>query len=217
MHVIFLNSAYAGHIGYIGYVSESSSSNSAEAAWLVSDLKAASAGDDPATIVVVSHYPIVNGKTTKPYAGTQKTEALALQALFATYGVDMVVTGDTHVYRRTMVAVNRSGATFRVPYVQIPPAGSTPRSFGVSPIPALAADEAGWAPSSELSRVRHADPRRRHARAEPCGVEGRRQRRSRAAAPRRRRRTPCRWAAASPTCPKAARWASRPTPDTPVP
>jgi hypothetical protein len=148
VHVVFLNSAYAGHVGYIGYVSETSSSNSAEAAWLISDLKAASAGDDPATIVVVTHYPILNGKTTKPYAGAQKTEALALQALFAAYGVDMVVTGDTHVYRRTMVAVNRSGATFRVPYLQIPPSASTPRSFGVSPIPALAADEAGWAPAS---------------------------------------------------------------------
>lgn len=149
VHVIVLNSAYASHMGFIGYVSESSTSNSTEAKWLVSDLQTTAAKDGPSSIVVVSHYPLINGKSDKPYSGTRKPEAVALQALFAEYGVDMVVAGDTHVCRRTMVTVNLDGlATYTVPYVQIPPAASNPRSFGVSPIPSLSADEAGWAPGS---------------------------------------------------------------------
>ena len=146
IHVILLNTAYADHVGSIGYVSESSPSNSAEATWLVSDLKAATAGRGRKTIVVVTHYPLMNGKTTKPYSGTQQTEATALESLFAKYGVDMVLAGDTHVYRRTMLTVVKSGVSYEVPYIQVPPAVSGARSFGVSPIPALSSGEAGWAP-----------------------------------------------------------------------
>ena len=148
VHVIFLNTAYAGHVGFVGYVSESSAANSAEAKWLVKDLKAATAGTARKTIVVVMHYPLTQGKDTKPYAGSQRAEATALQALFAKYGVDMVLAGDTHVYRRTMVTTVKSGVTHKVPYIQIPPAASAPRTFGASPIPALASNEAGWAPGS---------------------------------------------------------------------
>lgn len=146
-HVVFLNTAYASHVGWMGYVSETSTSNSTEAKWLVSDLKAATASG-PRTVVVVTHYPLINGKTTKPYAGTKASEATALRGLFAKYGVDMVVTGDTHVYRRTMVSVNSGGVTRKVPYLQIPPAASAPRTFGTSPIPSLGSAEAGWAPGS---------------------------------------------------------------------
>jgi hypothetical protein len=149
VHVIFLNTAYAGHVGFVGYVSEASAANSAEAKWLVKDLKAATAGTARKTIVVVMHYPLTQGKSTKPYAGSRRTEATALKALFAKYGVDMVLAGDTHVYRRTMVTTVKSGVTHRVPYIQIPPAASGPRSFGTDPIPALASSEAGWAPGSD--------------------------------------------------------------------
>ena len=148
VHVIFLNTAYAGHVGSIGYASESSAANSAEAKWLVKDLKAATAGTARRTIVVVMHYPLTQGKDTKPYAGSQRAEATALRSLFARYGVDMVLAGDTHVYRRTMVTTVKSGVTHKVPYIQIPPAASAPRAFGVSPIPALSSSEAGWAPGS---------------------------------------------------------------------
>ena len=149
MHVVFMNTTYGGHMGWMGYVSETSTGNSNQAKWLVSDLKSYTAAHPGrSTIVVVTHYPLVNGKTTKPYAGSKKTEATALQKLFAKYGVDMVVTGDTHVYRRTMVTATKSGVTYRVPYIQIPPAASSPRVFGSSPIPSLGSTEAGWAPGS---------------------------------------------------------------------
>jgi hypothetical protein len=148
VHVIFLNTAYAGHVGSIGYVSESSAANSAEARWLVKDLKTVTAGTARKTIVVVMHYPLTQGKTDKPYAGSQRAEATALRSLFAKYGVDMVLAGDTHVYRRTMVTTVKSGVTHKVPYIQIPPAASGPRAFGASPIPALSSSEAGWAPDS---------------------------------------------------------------------
>ena len=146
--MIFLNTAYAGHVGSIGYVSVSSAANSAEAKWLVKDLKAATAGTARKTIVVVMHYPLTQGKTDKPYAGSQRAEATALRSLFAKYGVDMVLAGDTHVYRRTMVTTVKSGVTHKVPYIQIPPAASGPRAFGASPIPRLLSSEAGWAPDS---------------------------------------------------------------------
>ena len=146
VHLIFLSTAYAGHMGYIGYVSERSTANSAEATWLVKRLRAVTAGRGRRTIVVVTHYPLINGKTNKPYAGSRRTEAAALRALFAKYGVDMVLTGDTHVYRRTMVRVVRKGVRRAVPYIQIPPAASAPRAFGVGSIPALTSREAGWAP-----------------------------------------------------------------------
>lgn len=148
IHVVFLNTAYADHVGSIGYVSESSAGNSAEATWLVSDLKAATSGRGCKTIVVVTHYPLMEGKTTKPYSGTQQAEATALQSLFAKYGVDMVLAGDTHVYRRTMLTVVKSGIRYQVPYIQVPPAASGARSFGSSPIPSLSSAEAGWAPDA---------------------------------------------------------------------
>lgn len=148
VHLIFLNSAYAGHMGSVGYVSETSAGNSAQARWLVAKLRAVTAGSGRRTIVVVTHYPLVNGKTDKPYAGSARAEATALRALFARYGVDLVLAGDTHVYRRTMVGVVKAGVRRGVPYLQIPPAASFPRAFGVGAIPALAAQEAGWAPSS---------------------------------------------------------------------
>lgn len=147
VHVVMLNTAYSGHMGWIGYYSETSSSNSAEAAWLVKDLKAASA-ESPSSIVVVMHYPLLKGKTSKPYAGSKATEAKALETLFAKYGVDLVVAADTHVYRRTMLTVHKGSTAYSVPYIQLPPAASTPRTFGASPIPSLGSTEAGWAPSS---------------------------------------------------------------------
>ena len=58
----------------------------------------------------------------------------------------MVLAGDTHVYRRSMLSVLSGGVQYRVPYIQIPPAASTPRSFGTSPIPGLGSSEAGWEP-----------------------------------------------------------------------
>jgi len=158
IHVVFLNTAYAGRVGSIGYVSESSASNSAEAKWLVRDLKAATSGRGRKTIVVVTHYPLMKGKTTKPYAGSRRAEATALESLFAKYGVDMVLAGDTHVYRRTMLTVVKSGVRYKVPYIQIPPAASAPRSFGSRPIPALSSGEAGWAPDPGhrgFLRLRH--------------------------------------------------------------
>jgi hypothetical protein len=149
VHFVLLCSAYAGSMGSVGYVSQTSSSNSAEAKWLVRDLKAAVAARSPSRIVVVTHYPFISGKVDMPYAGAKLAEARALERLFAKYGVDLVIGGDTHVYRRSMLAVHKGTRAYRVPYIQIPPAASTPRSFGVSPIPRLGAAEAGWAPGPD--------------------------------------------------------------------
>ena len=38
----------------------------------------------------------------------------------------MVLAGDAHVYRRSMLSVLSGGVQYRVPYIQIPPAASTP-------------------------------------------------------------------------------------------
>lgn len=149
VHFVFLCSAYGGHMGSVGYVSETSGNNSAEGRWLVRDLRAAVAARSPSRIVVVTHYPLVRGKVDMPYAGAKLAEAHALERLFAKFGVDLVLGGDTHVYRRSMLTVHKGTRAYRVPYIQIPPAASAPRAFGVSPIPRLGAAEAGWAPSSE--------------------------------------------------------------------
>jgi hypothetical protein len=146
IHVVLLNAAYGGHMGWVGYEGPGDPDNSAQADWLVKDLRAASAR--PATIVVVMHYPLLKGKTDKPYARSKAAEAARLRALFARSGVDLVLAGDTHVYRKTIVTVTKNGRRYKVPYVQIPPAASPPRRFGVEPIPALTASEAGWAPGS---------------------------------------------------------------------
>jgi hypothetical protein len=125
VHFVFLNTAYSGHMGWAGL-------SEAQGTWLRSDL---AAQPRPSTIVVVTHYPLFNGKTNKPYALDKKAEATALGALFTSSGVDLVLCGDTHVYRRTVVG--------GINYVQVHPAGSTPRTIGVSPIPALVAGENG--------------------------------------------------------------------------
>ena len=148
VHFVFLCSAYGGHMGSVGYVSETSARNSAEGKWLVRDLRAAVAARSPSRIVVVTHYPLIKGKVDMPFAGAKLAEAHALERLFAKYGVDLVIAGDTHVYRRSMLAVHKGTRAYRVPYIQIPPAASEPRAFGVSPIPPLGAAEAGWAPGS---------------------------------------------------------------------
>ena len=149
MHVVFLNTAWQGHRGWIGYDPGDPAGDSAQARWLLRDLKMYTAAHPGRSrIVVVTHYPLVNGKTDKPYAGTKKSEATSLRSLFARYGVDMVIAGDTHVFRRTMVKVTKNGRTYRVPYVHVPPAASTPRTFGADRIPALRPAEAGWAPGA---------------------------------------------------------------------
>ncbi len=142
IHFIFLGTDVAGRLGYIGYSSQTSSSNSAQAKWLVKQLK----GEPrPATIVVVMHEPLVHGKSTGAYTKSHAAEATALKALFKKYGVDMVIAGHTHVFRRTMVG--------GIPYLQVPAAASQSHtSFGSSTdggiIPRLGSHEAGWQTSS---------------------------------------------------------------------
>jgi Icc-related predicted phosphoesterase len=123
IHYIFIANAYAGHVGWIGYNSETDPNNSQEAKDLVADLHNQSSKQGPKTIVVVQHYPLINGKTDKPYAGSKLAEANALKDLFNKYGVDLVIAADTHVYR-SMIVDN-------VPYLQNLPAASTPRTIGV--------------------------------------------------------------------------------------
>jgi hypothetical protein len=142
VHFVFLGTDVGGRLGYIGYTGETSSSNSTEAVWLVKDLQAQ---PQPATIVVLMHEPLVFGKSSGAYATTRASEATALEALFAKYGVDMVIAGHTHVFRRTMI-----GGT---PYLQVPACASTSHlTFGSATdggvVPRLTSSEAGWETSS---------------------------------------------------------------------
>jgi Calcineurin-like phosphoesterase len=142
VHFIFLGTDVAGRLGSIGYSSRTASSNSAQAKWLVKRLKGE---PQPSTIVVVMHEPLVYGKSTGAYTTSHAAEAKALKALFKRYGVDMVIAGHTHVFRRTMVD--------GVPYLQVPACASQSHtSFGASTdggiIPKLGSREAGWQTSS---------------------------------------------------------------------
>lgn len=142
IHFVFLGTDVAGRLGYIGYSSQTSSSNSDQAKWLVKNLRG-----EPrrSTIVVVMHEPLVHGKSAGAYTKSHAAEATALKALFKKYGVDMVIAGHTHVFRRTMVG--------GIPYLQVPAAASQSHtSFGSSTdggiIPRLGSREAGWQTSS---------------------------------------------------------------------
>ena len=153
VHFILLGTAVDGRNGTIGYAGEGSSANSyPEATWLVNDLKAA-AHTNPSTIVVAMHHSLIEGKSVSPYMASAATEATALKSLFAKYGVDMVLSGHTHVARRDMYSVTKDGTTYQVPYLQVPAGASQSHvSFGDATdggiVPQLTSSDWGWQTSN---------------------------------------------------------------------
>jgi hypothetical protein len=86
---------YAEHIGFYGI---GDARNSAQANWLVQALRAIVG--KRAWIIVALHHPLLDPKVGAAFATTAKTERDALVKLFRDYGVDLVLQGDVHDYRR---------------------------------------------------------------------------------------------------------------------
>jgi hypothetical protein len=97
-HVIALNTDEPGYSEHIGFYGVGDSRNSAQANWLVSRLRAIA--DKRAWIIVALHYPLLDPKLDSAFATTSRTERDALVKLFRSYGVDLVLQGDVHNYRR---------------------------------------------------------------------------------------------------------------------
>ena len=97
-HVIVLNTNEPGYSEHIGFYGVGDSRNSPQADWLVRTLRAIAS--KRAWIVVALHHPLLDPKDGAPFATTWRTERNALVKLFHNYGVDMVVQGDIHNYRR---------------------------------------------------------------------------------------------------------------------
>lgn len=105
LRILFLSSVEPGRVeGSIGFAGEGSSSNSAQATWLVATLRTIARDAPRAWVLVVVHHPLHDPKTSAYWATSG--ERGRLDSLFAKYGVDGVLQGDVHYYRRH-VAANR--------------------------------------------------------------------------------------------------------------
>ncbi len=103
-HFLMVSTASDTRLGYIGYISETDSQNSAQAKWLVRRLQAIHAGEgDNNWIIVCTHYPLFDPKSSDPYGGGGTPDCTAerngLASLFDKYGVDVVFQGHVHNYR----------------------------------------------------------------------------------------------------------------------
>lgn len=107
--VLNLSTYETGHLGTIGYAAEGSASNTAQGNWLVTQLRA-HAQDANTFLVVNMHHPIADPKPGEGY-DTHPAERQALEALFAKYGVDLVVAGHVHAYVRHVMP---DGTTYLV-------------------------------------------------------------------------------------------------------
>ncbi len=97
-HVIALNTNEPGYSERIGFYGVGDSRNSAQADWLVGRLRAIAS--KRAWIMVALHYPLLDPKPDSAFATTSRVERRALVKLFGNYGVDLVLQGDVHNYRR---------------------------------------------------------------------------------------------------------------------
>jgi hypothetical protein len=97
-HVIVLNTNEPGFSKHIGFYGVGDSRNSVQADWLVGQLQAITSRR--AWIIVALHHPLLDPETDDPFATTAIAERDALVKLFHAYGVDLVVQGDSHFYRR---------------------------------------------------------------------------------------------------------------------
>jgi len=131
--------------------------NTTQGQWLQDTLESlTSDGTADANIVVVSHRPFVNGKYDKPYSGYHivsawdpvdqrdewvfqadttidtngEKEREALLDLFAKHGVDLLLCGDIHAYKRTDITVTKSNTNYTIPQICCGPAWSSWRDHG---------------------------------------------------------------------------------------
>jgi hypothetical protein len=138
VHFIVLStSGFLGQ-GRLGYYSATSPQNSAQARWLVSDLTRSTAR----WTVVVLHHPLFDPKPDDYWATDGKTERDALARLFASNGVDLVLEGHSHFYRRHEQPVSSGGRTYRMAYVT-EGAGGAPL-YPVSSVPLDAYDKVAY-------------------------------------------------------------------------
>ena len=110
INVILLDTEMPGYMQHLGYVSETSGSNSPQAKWLVKTLKTIAAAHPKAWVIVADHRPIADPESGDALYN-DAAERNGLKALFTKYGVDLVVCGDTHYYRRH---VESTGPTYLV-------------------------------------------------------------------------------------------------------
>ncbi|HMK92178.1 MAG TPA: metallophosphoesterase [Thermoleophilia bacterium] len=103
LNILVLSAYEPNYSGTIGYVGEGSSSNSAQARWLVATLRKIRAANRHAWIVVAVHCPPFDPKPDDPWASSSG-EKSRLVKLFDKYGVDAVVAGHVHNYRRHVAA-----------------------------------------------------------------------------------------------------------------
>jgi Calcineurin-like phosphoesterase len=98
LRILLLSTSEPGHEGTLGYYGEGSPDNTPQAVWLVERLKAIAAQDPRAWVIVVLHYPLHDPKPEDPWASSE--ERARLDALLGKYGVDLVLQGHVHNYRR---------------------------------------------------------------------------------------------------------------------
>ena len=110
-HIVVLDSASAG--GSIGYYGPNDPRDSAQAKWLVTDLRKSAAR----WTIVMLHHPLFDGKPTDPWSTTARSERVALAKLFASSGVDLVLQGHIHNYRRHEEPVSKGSATYQLAYI----------------------------------------------------------------------------------------------------
>jgi hypothetical protein len=111
VHVVALDSATAE--GRIGYYGPGDQRNSAQARWLVSDLTQTRAR----WTIIMLHHPLFDPKPTDAWADGARAERDALARLFAQEGVDLVLQGHVHNYRRHEEPVSQGGAAYQLAYV----------------------------------------------------------------------------------------------------
>ena len=97
-HVVALNTNEPGYSEHIGFYGVADARNSKQANWLVRTLRAIA--NRRAWIVVALHEPLLDPKPDSAFATTARAERDALVRLFRDYGVDLVLQGDVHNYRR---------------------------------------------------------------------------------------------------------------------
>ena len=96
--VIVLDTSEPGHPGHVGFYGIGDPHNSAQADWLVGTLRAVAG--KRTWVIVALHHPLLDPRPDDPFATTSRAERDALVRLFHDYGVDLVVQGDVHNYRR---------------------------------------------------------------------------------------------------------------------
>jgi hypothetical protein len=100
LHILLLSAVEPGRtLGSIGYYGETSPSNTTPANWLVSTLKTIAAADRKAWVLIAAHYPLPEGTPTEPWYSSAG-ERPRLETLFRKYGVDGLLAGHIHYYRR---------------------------------------------------------------------------------------------------------------------